>query len=175
MKPALKIGLVAAGYVAAFLIASAAVAVRVANTSGPDALASSGMYAFGDSYLFFVVLGLAALVPTGAALYFLRPFRRLWVVLSTLSLGMALTGAAAALLYAMGRGAVAPSPLASLAGFSVLRILLAPILVPVFLIFALFSPHRSPRFALIAATVLEVGVCLYAGCVWFFPMLAQRS
>jgi hypothetical protein len=64
---------VTAGYVAAFLMASAAVAIRVASTSGPDAQASSGMYAFGDALLFVAVCGVAALVPTGVALFFLRP------------------------------------------------------------------------------------------------------
>ena len=43
MKPFIKLGVVAVGYIAAFLIASAAVAIRVSTTSGPDAQASSGM------------------------------------------------------------------------------------------------------------------------------------
>ena len=42
---------VLAGYFVAFALASITVAVRIA-TSGPDAQASSGMYAFGDSLLF---------------------------------------------------------------------------------------------------------------------------
>jgi len=175
MRPALRIGLVAAGYVGAFLIAAAAVAIRIANTSGADAQASSGMYAFGDSYLFIAVFGLLALVPTSAALYFLRPYRRFWVVLSALGLSVALTGAAAASLFALGRDAVAPSPLATWADLSVLRILLAPVLAPAFLVFALLSPHRSPRFALLAATVVEVAVGAYAGFLWFFPLFFHRN
>lgn len=175
MRPALRIGLVAAGYVGAFLVASAAVAIRVADTSDADAQASSGMYAFGDFYLFIAVFGLLALVPTGAALYFLRPYRRVWVVLSVLGLSVALTGAAAASLFALGRHAVAPSPLATWAGLSVLRILLAPVLAPAFLVFALLSPHRSPRHTLLAATVVEVAVGAYAGFVWFFPLFFHRN
>ncbi len=100
MRPALKIGMVAGGYAGAFLIASAVVAIRVAGTSGPDAQASSGMYAFGDAFLFIAVFGLLALLPTAAALYFLRPSRRFWVVLSVLALGAAFTGAVAAILFA---------------------------------------------------------------------------
>jgi hypothetical protein len=42
----LKISMVLAGYLAAFALAFMAVALRVANTNGPDAQASSGMYAF---------------------------------------------------------------------------------------------------------------------------------
>jgi hypothetical protein len=75
MKALVKSGVVVAGYVAAVLAASAAVAVRIANTSGPDAQASAGMYALGDSLLFVAVFSAVALVPTGLALWFLRPYR----------------------------------------------------------------------------------------------------
>lgn len=175
MKPFLKVAVVAAGYMAAFLIASAAVAIRVTNTSGPEAQASSGMYAFGDSALFIAVLGILALVPTGAALYFLRPYRHLWVVLSALALSVALTGVAAVFLFVLGRHAVAPSPLATWAALSVLRILLAPVLAPAFLVSALLSAHRSPRFTLLTATALEVAVGAYAGVVWFLPLIFHRN
>lgn len=83
--------------------------------------------------------------------------------------------AAAASLFTLGRHAVAPSPLATWASLSVLRILLAPVLAPAFLVFALFSPHRSPRFVLLAATVVEVAVGAYAGFVWFFPLFFDRN
>jgi hypothetical protein len=91
VRAALKIGLIAAGYAGALLVASATVAIRVASTNGPDAQASSGMYAFGDSYLFIAVFGGLALVPTGALLYYLRPFRRFSVVLSGFGLVLAIT------------------------------------------------------------------------------------
>ncbi len=73
MKTLIKIVLVVAGYVAALLLASAAVAIRIADTSGPDAQASAGMYAFGDGLLFIAVFTTVALFPTGLALWFLRP------------------------------------------------------------------------------------------------------
>jgi hypothetical protein len=138
MKPLLKVAVVAGGYIAAFLMAYATVAIRVANTSGPDAQASSGMYAFGDAVLFVAVFGVAALVPTGAALVFLRPYRRFWTVLSALGLAVAVTGITAALLFAVGRHATS-SPLATWAGLSVLRILVAPLLA------LTFSCARSSR------------------------------
>lgn len=99
-------------------MASAAVAIRVANTSDPDAQASSSMYAFGDALLFVAVLGLA----------------------------VAVTGVTAAILFAVGRH-VTPSPLATWAGLSVLRILVAPLLALTFLVCTILSPNRSPRFA----------------------------
>lgn len=116
------------------------------------------MYAFGDSYLFIAVFGVLALVPTGAALYWLRPYHRFWVVLSVLGLSVAITGAAAATVFALGRHAEAPAMLATWAGFSVLRILLAPVLAPAFLVGAFFTPYRSPRIAFLAATVVELAV-----------------
>jgi hypothetical protein len=175
MKPLLKIAVVAGGYIAAFLMASAAVAIRVANTSGPDAQASSGMYAAGDAFLFVAIFGVCALVPTGAALFFLRPYRRLWTVLSTLGLAVGATGVTAAILFAVGRHA-APSPLlATLAAFSVLRILVAPLLALTFLVCTLLSPHRSPRVAFLAATVMEAAATAYGGLVWFVPLFFPRS
>jgi hypothetical protein len=139
MKPLSKVAVVAVGYVAAFLIASAAVALRVATTSGSDAQASSGMYAFGDSLLFVAVFGICALVPTGAALFLLRPYRRFWTVLSAFAVAVAVTGVTAAILFFVGR-AVAHSALATLAALSVLRILVAPLLALTFLR-VLRSPH----------------------------------
>ena len=99
----MKIGVVTAGYVAAFLLASGVVAIRVASTSGPAAQAESGMYAAGDAMLFVAVFGVAALVPTGAALFFLRSYRRFWTVLSAVGLGIGITGLAAVVLFALGR------------------------------------------------------------------------
>jgi hypothetical protein len=174
MRLFLKVGVVAVGYLAAFLVACAAVAVRLASTSGPDAQAASGMYAAGDAFLFVAVFGVVALLPTGAALFFLRPYRPFWTVLSAVGLCVAVTGVTAAALYVIGRTA-APSPLATLAGLSVLRILVAPLLALAFLVCSLFSPYRFPRLAFLAATLMEVAVSAYAGLVWFLPLLFPRS
>jgi len=73
MKPVAKISWLGAGYVVAIILASTAVAIHVALMSGPDAR-PRGMYAFGDSVLFVAAFGVAALLPTGAALFFLRPY-----------------------------------------------------------------------------------------------------
>ncbi len=175
LKPAIKAGIVAAGYVGAFLVAWATVAIRVANTNGPDAQAASGMYAFGDSLLFVAVFGVAALVPTGMALIFLKPYRTFWIVLSALGLCVAATGAGAVILYVTGRQAAAQSPLAAWSSLSVLRLLVAPVLAPVFLLSAVLSPRRFPRFAFLAATAMEAAVSAYIGFAWFLPLLFPRS
>ena len=163
MKSSLKVTLVAGGYVAAFLAASAAVAIRMA-TSGPEAQAAGGMYAFGDSIVFVAVFGVLALLPTGAALYFLRSYRQFWTVLSRLCLAVAVTGLAAVILYVAGRHA-SPSHLPMWAGLSVLRILVAPLLALTFLVCALFTPHRPPRIVFLAATAIEAALTAYAGAM----------
>lgn len=173
MTPLRKVAVVAGGYGVAFLLASAAVALRIATTSAAAEQASSGMYAFGDALLFVGVFGLSALVPTGAALLFLRPYRRFWIVLSALGLAVALTGVAAAILFAAGRHAP-PSPLATWAIFSVLRILVAPLLALSSLLCTLLAPYRSPRFTLLTATVMEAAVSAYGVAVWVVPILLDR-
>jgi hypothetical protein len=71
MKPALKVALVIGGYLMAFLAATAAVALHAALASESGTQASGGMSAFGDLVLFVAVFGAVALVPTGAAFFFL--------------------------------------------------------------------------------------------------------
>jgi hypothetical protein len=71
MKPVLKVAIVAGGYLLAFLMACAAVALHAALLSEPGAQASAGMSAFGDLILFVAVFGAIALLPTGAAVFFL--------------------------------------------------------------------------------------------------------
>jgi hypothetical protein len=167
MNPAVKLGTVALGYVVAFAVASIAVAVRVANTSGPEAQASSGMYAFGDLVVFCGVFGVVALIPTALALYWLRTHRPFWLGLSALGVVIAATGVAAAVLFALGRQAVEPSPLAIWAAFSVLRILAAPGFAVAFLLAAVLAPFSVPRFAFSGAAAAEAAVTAYGGLVWF--------
>jgi hypothetical protein len=174
VKPILKGGLIAAGYASAILIAAAAVAIRVASTQGPDAQASGGMHAFGDAVVFVAVFGVAALVPTGAALVLLRPYRPFWGVLSVFSLGVAATGISAAVLFAVERHAE-PSLFATWTALAVLRILVAPLLACAFLVSALLSPYRLPRFALGGAALMEMAVSAYGALVWFLPLILQRS
>lgn len=170
MKPIAKISVVGAGYVVAIILASMAVALHVL-VSGPDAQAAGGMYAFGDSVLFVAVFGVAALLPTGAALFFLRPYRAFWYAISGLGLIVAVTSFVAVGLYAFGRHAAESSPFAGWAAFSVLRILVAPLLALIFLVSAALSPYRISQLALLAATVMEASVTAYAMVVWFVPLL----
>lgn len=166
----LRVAGVVGGYVAAWLAASAVVAFRVAHLDVSAAQASSGMYAFGDSLLWLAVFGMVALVPSGVALSLLRDHGRVWAVLSTMALAIAVTGVTAAMLFAVGSHA-APSTLATLAGFAVLRILVAPLLALTFLVCTIFAPRGASRFAFVAATTMEAVVSVYGGMVWFAPLI----
>ena len=169
MKTLVKIGVVLAGYVVAVLAAGAAVDVRIANTSGPDAQASAGMYAFGDGLLFVAVFGVAALVPTGLALYFLRPFRWFWTVLSASALAVAVTAIPAAALCVLERLLAIhdDSLLSVLAALAVLRTIVSPPLAGAFLVAGVLAPNRASRWALLAAAAIEGAVAVYAVFQWF--------
>ena len=79
----------------ALAVAFALVYVYVSATSGPDRLTYAAMYDFGDSLLFLAIFGVAALPPTGAALFFLRPYPSFWKMSSMGALAMAVTAVAA--------------------------------------------------------------------------------
>ena len=160
-----NVALVIGGYAIAVLLASGAVALRAAHTSGPDAQASSGMYAFGDAVIWVCVFGLCALIPTGFLLFLLRPHRRFWVVFSTIAVGIGVTSIIAAIIYVTGRAQVGTT-LGNLAQFSVLRILLTPLLAITFLVCAVVSSWRGPRMALLIAALMEMVTAIWIGGLW---------
>ena len=169
MTPVAKVAVVAAGYVLALLAAGAAVAVNGAYI--PEPQASGGMQAFGDLLLFIGVFGVLGLVPTGAALFFLRDSHRFWTLLASAGLALALTGVAAATLYVLGSRPGASPAMVHWAAFSVLRILVSPLLAGALLLAAVLARYPLPRRALAGATLLEAAVSAYAGVSWFLPLV----
>lgn len=170
LGPRGKGAVVIGGYVAAFAFAVAVTATWVAATDGPDAQASSGMHAFGDGMLFLAAFGVAALVPTGAALHFLRSSRGFWNWFTVLCGVAASTGVLAAIVFALGRNAMGGA-LAIGAAFAVIRILVAPVFVLGFIVCAWFAPRRPHRIAFLAATGAEAATAAYGGFTWFLPLL----
>jgi hypothetical protein len=164
-----KVGLVVAGYVAAFLIALAVVAGYVAATKGPDRQTSGGMYAFGDSILFLAVFWVATLPATGVALFFLRSHRLFWIVLSVAALAVAATGPAAWIDYHAGWTGKAGSILQVCSFLALLRLLVSPLFALTFSLSVLFAPNRSARLAFIAAAGIEATICIYLVFTWFRP------
>lgn len=149
----------------AALVAVAAVALYVTATSGPDRQTYAAMYDFGDSLLFLAVFGVVGVVPTGAALYFSRPHRGFWRMLSVVALTVAATGLAAVIAYLAAGAAAAGSALRGWAAVGVLRMLVAPMFGLVFLLAGVFAPTRASRIALVVATLIEVAIVV----VWFQP------
>jgi hypothetical protein len=155
MKPRVKVALVGAGYVGAFALASAVVASYIVATSGPDRQTYGAMFDFGDSLLFLAVFGVAAVVPSGAALFFLRPYRPFWTVLSVAGLAVAATAVAAFLNFVSWRWADAQTVRSAWSALASLRILLAPWFALACLVCAVMAPGRPPRLALLAAALIE--------------------
>jgi hypothetical protein len=173
MTAAGRIARVLGGYAAAAVVACLAVFARSSTIDPAVAQAASGMYAFGDTILFAGVFGVVALVPTAMALVFLRPFRRVWIVLAWVTLVTASTGVLAAVLFAIGRSQTG-SVLAAAAQVSVLRLLIAPLLGLAFGVVALFCPTRSTRALLAVGACTECVIAAYAALVWFVPLILAR-
>ena len=155
MKTLIKPGAVLAGYVAAFLVAGAALYLRELRMPA-EAKASAGMYAFGDLILFVEVFGVSAIVPTALALYFLRPFRELWLVFSIGCLTLAVTGLVAAVVVIWAHSLHTDAGVwQALASAGILRTLVSPMLAPSFLASVLVAPTWRCRWILLAATAME--------------------
>ncbi len=169
MRPLVKVGLVGAGYIGAFALASAVVTAYVAATSGPDRQNYGAMFAFGDDLLFLGVFGVAAVVPSGAALFFLRPYRSFWRVLSVTALVVATTAVAAFFDDLAWRGSDARSAANAWSALASLRILIAPLFALAFLLSAVMAPSRSSRLALLVATAIEASVFAWVAFIWFHP------
>jgi len=145
------VGIVAGGYLAAFAIAYVFVWVYALATSGPDRQTYAAMYDFGDLVLFLAVSSVAAVPATGAALYFSRPYRSFWRVLST----AALTLAAAELVTLLTWSPIVP-----------LEVFVAPLLGSTFLLAAIFAPTSSARRSLVVATALEAVLFVSVVYTW---------
>jgi len=157
-----RIGLVLAGYAVALGLAYAVVYIRDLLTAGTDAQASQGMYAGGDFMLFVAAFSVAAFVPTGLGLYYLRPYPMVWTGLSVLVLAMAITGPLGAFLSAWAptfadRG----SAWGMAGGLGFLRTMGAPLLAMAFLTCAVLAPSKRPRQAMLMAMGLECAASAY--------------
>src|SRR5215475_5976946 len=168
MRALAKVGLVAAGYMGAFALASAVVAAHIADTSGADRQLYGAMFSFGDDLLFLAVFGVAAVVPFGTALFFLRPYNSFWRVLSRNALVVAATAVAMFFTY------LAPNPsdvhgaaTAVLAFAGLMRTLISPFFALGCLVATVIVPDRRPRLALLLATAIEGSVFAWIALTWF--------
>lgn len=159
LRPATKIGAVVLGLLAAFGIAWLAAAIRQATTQGPEAQATSGMYAAGDAMLCVLVFGLLALVPLAFGLYWLRPVAMFWSVFAWSAVSFAATAFGAL---------VACSMLSPFSGtwpvlLAELRLGLTPLTALAMFVSGLFAPQRRARGMLLAAAASDAAI--FAGVV----------
>ena len=173
MRPLAKVGLVAAGYIGAFAVASAVVAVHIATTSGTDRQQYGAMFSFGDDLLFLAVFGAAAVVPYATALFFLRPYRLFWRVLSVTALLVAATTVLMFNYFPPQPSAAHSAAKAWLAFAGLLRILISPFFALGCLVATVIAPSRRPRLALLVATAMESTVFVWIAFTWFFRFRPQ--
>jgi hypothetical protein len=165
MKRLVKICVVLAGYVAAYLAAYGAYNLAVLREqSDPLAYASTGMYAFGEITTFAAVFGFVALFPTALALYFLRSSKRLWTVMSIASLALTVTVP----IFIYVSFALASTPLVhhflwSIADSCAFLLILpgAPLLAVAFLVSAYIAPTVVSRRAFLGAAAIEGALCAF--------------
>ena len=152
-----KLGVVLAGYVVAFLVASAAVEAWARLHPSPDS--SGGMQAFGDSLRVLGLFGFLAVIPTALGLYFLRSSERFWRIFSIGCLALAATGPVFALM--LGRHHASLWAGLVFGFFGVLRTMGAPLLGFGFLVCAAMAPNRRSRWLLLPAATIEFAVGAY--------------
>jgi energy-converting hydrogenase Eha subunit A len=161
MKPSSKFISVVVGYAVALVTASVVVSIYVAATDGPDRQGSDGMYAFGDSILYLGIFGLASIPATGAALFFLRPYRLFWRIASICALAVAAIGVASLAVNLFYRNEGTASVLGIWSALTPLRFLLTPLFAIAFGLSFLFAPARSFRIAFFCATAVETVVFIW--------------
>ena len=158
MRKLVGLTVVVLGYVAALVAACVAVYIRVLETQNDPAVqASAGMYAFGDFLLFVAVFGAMSLVPTALLLYFLRPYKAFWSVLSLAGLALAVIGPVAA---AIIQHSQAKSLITEL--FWCGQVTGSPLLTLGFLTCTVMAPNARSRWTLLAAALIEAAVSAYA-------------
>ncbi len=167
MKVFIKLSIVLAAYVVAFVVAAGVVHLRELQPQWQaTAQDSPGMAAFADFILFVEALGVAAAAPTALAVCFLHPFRRLCTVFATGCLALAVTGLLAAVVVVWTRSLHAEIGWSrALAAAGEIRTFLSPILAPSFLVSVPLAPTWRCRWILLAAAAMEAAA-FASGHAW---------
>ena len=128
------------------------------------------MYASGDSLLFLAAFGAAGIPATAAALFFLRPYRAFWRVLSVAALVIVASGLAAFGAYRAAQAGGAGPLVLYWSSIAVLRILVTPLLAGAFLLAGVFAPNRFARITLIVAALVEAAIFAWVAFTWLRPL-----
>ena len=121
------------------------------------------MLAERGSMTFFYAAGLSSFLPTGLALYFLRPYGRFWALFSNLSLAVAATGPCFEILNSFeARLSLDHQPLWALVSFlGLVRVFGAPVLALGFFASSFITPGSNSRRKLLVWAGIETALCAY--------------
>jgi hypothetical protein len=156
-----KVAVVLIGYVLAVVAAVFAGYAYEAAVNKPGVDTSGGMYAWGSALQIFTAFGVAALVPTGLALWFIRKSEPAWRVLSRLGLAFAITGPMCGACFIALGNLKGPHPeLGLFALIAVFRLIGSPFLAIVFAIAALLAADKTSRWLLWIAAGIEAAVVI---------------
>ena len=161
MNRTTKVAVVLIGYALAVVAGVIAGFAYEAAVNKPGVDTSGGMYAFGSSLQIFGAFGVAALVPTGLALYFIRKSEPAWRVLSRLGLAFAITGPlCGAFFLLMGNLKGHHPELGLFALVALFRMVGSPLLAIVFAAAALLAAGKKARWMLWIAAGIEAAVTI---------------
>lgn len=163
-----RIGLVVLGYIIAWLAASAAVWWKNRGISAADQLASSGMFAFGDSVLFLGIVSLVSIAPTLYLLSLIDSASRFWRFTSYASLVLATTALLEVLwLFPAGNARGVMGTL-MLLGF--IRLFTAPLFLLMYIPGAPLA-RGSDRRRFVISCAIELGVAAFVGSIFMLRIV----
>jgi hypothetical protein len=128
---------------------------------------SGGMYAAGQAMAALGTFLAVSLLPTGLALWFLRPYPRFWKGAAVAALAFAGAGLLAVLSPLVIRAQPTTIPLALLSLVQLAHLLGSPLWIAGLALFAILSPAGPARRLLVAALGVELAVAACAGVHWF--------
>ena len=164
-----RVGLVVAGYAAAFAAAGVAGWLYDLQLAKLPYDTSGGMYAGGEMLWMSAVFLVVALGPTLLALWFLRRHERAWNALATAALVFAVAGLLAVLLPLVAPGAPTSAALVLMGLLGLSQLLGVPLWTAAFALFAWLAPSRRSRRTLFAAVAVELVIAACAALHWFLP------
>jgi len=150
MKPWMKIGVVLLGFAAAAMLAWGLVELRDRFSAVPAVEKAGGMHAFGQLVFAVAVFGVAALVPTGFALYWLRAAAAFWTVAARVALGWAVLGLAGTVIWLAAPSAQGWTSLLAFARVGVMPLTSLGLVVASF-----FAPQPRPRWILLSVAIAD--------------------
>ena len=169
MKGSTKIGIVTAGYLAAFTAAWGAGALYDARLAAEPYDTSGGMYAAGQSLTALAAFLAVAAVPTLLGMWFLRRHPRVWNALAAGAVAFAVVGLVTVLAPVVFQPPERSLLHLVLGLLWLTQLLGVPLWVLAFGVFALLAPTPVSRRLMWTALAIELVIGVCAIVHWFVP------